>query len=40
VRVWKLFARHISLSEQQEALNAECGTNTINIYIGTPNRIK
>lgn len=25
VHIWKLFARHISLSEQQEQLSAECG---------------
>lgn len=40
VHIWKLFARHISLSEQQEQLSAECGQKTINVYIGMPNRIK
>lgn len=40
VRVWKLFARHISLSEQQDALKADCDKKTINVYIGMPNRIK
>jgi hypothetical protein len=40
VRVWKLFARHLDLAEQQKALAAEVKVKTVNIYIGTPNRIK
>lgn len=42
VQVWKLFARHISLKDQQEALDASVpeGQKVINVYIGTPNRIK
>lgn len=40
VRVWKLFARHLDLTDQQESLNAEVKTKTVNVYIGTPNRIK
>ena len=40
VRVWKLFARHLSLADQTKALEAEANENTINIYLGTPNRIK
>ena len=40
VRVWKLFSRHIPLTEHQDLLQAECNHKVINVYIGMPNRIK
>lgn len=42
VQVHKLFARHIPLKEQQEALAAEVeqGQQVINVYIGMPGRIR
>lgn len=42
IRCWKLFSRHIEIKEQQDALNADCKEqeNLVNVYIGTPNRIK
>ena len=40
VMVFKLFARHIPLSEHQKDLEADTKGGSINIYIGTPNRIR
>lgn len=42
VQVWKLFARHISLKDQKEALEKTLpkGQKVINVYIATPNRLK
>jgi hypothetical protein len=42
VRIQKLFARHISLKEQQDALAqpVKDDKRVLNVYVGTPNRIK
>jgi len=42
VQVHKLFARHIPLKEQQDALAVEVekGQAVINVYIGMPGRIR
>ena len=40
VRVWKLFARHIPIKDQEEALKVKNEGQIINVFIGTPNRIK
>lgn len=40
VRVHKLFARHIPLKEHQDSLTADCQGQVINVYIGTPGRIR
>jgi hypothetical protein len=38
--VWKLFARHIPLEEQKQALEVQPSRPVVNVYIGTPNRIR
>jgi hypothetical protein len=40
IQIWKLFARHIPLTEQITALAATPNRPVVNVYIGTPNRIK
>ena len=40
VRIWKLFARHMPIQEQIDALKKKPERPVINVYIGTPNRIK
>ena len=40
VRVHKLFARHIPLKEQQEALEQPISRPVVNVFLGTPGRIK
>ncbi|CDW89361.1 UNKNOWN [Stylonychia lemnae] len=40
VRVQKLFAKHITVEEHEKLLNAENKGSVVNLYIGTPNRVK
>ena len=41
VRVQKLFAKHITVEEHEALLNADIKKmKVINIYVGTPNRLK
>lgn len=40
MHVHKLFARHISIKEQTEALGQKTYRPIINVYLGTPGRIK
>ena len=40
VRLHKLFARHISIKEQTEQLASNVGRPVINVFLGTPGRIK
>lgn len=40
VRIWKLFARHMPIQDQIDALKKKPDRPVINVYIGTPNRVK
>ena len=40
MRVWKLFARHIPIKEHVEHLTQEPMRPVINVFVGTPNRVK
>ena len=40
VRVFKLFARHVAIKEHEKVLSAKPKGNVINVYIGTPNRVR